>query len=187
MWSWHTQVAEPSSNIISPDNILACRRSCAVSILIKSSQCGKSSQCHQSRFFLWRCSLHGPLQGWPKHPAPSDNEDQVPSPNAWKRTSENQLTVSWKKEHDTTREHILSAKNLSCFQCFKKYSNYNRVKRHFKTSHLMNHKCNICNICQFYMRCTCNSMLRMSIASSPETWIPRLFWHELRFNKMIFL
>ena len=38
MWSWHMQVAEPLSNIISPDDILACRRLYVVSILMKSSQ-----------------------------------------------------------------------------------------------------------------------------------------------------
>lgn len=89
----------------------------------------------------------GPLRGRPKRPAPSDYEDQVPSPKARKRASENQPTASWKKEHDTTREHILSAeKPLSCFQCFKKYSDYNRVKRHFKASHLMDRKCNFCDL-----------------------------------------
>ena len=89
----------------------------------------------------------GPLRGRPKRSAPSDDEDQVPSPKARKRTSGNQPTASWKKEHDTTRELILSAKKpLSCFQCFKKYSDYNGVKRHFKTSHLMDRKCNFCDL-----------------------------------------
>ena len=90
----------------------------------------------------------GPLQGRPKRSAPSDCEDQVPSPKTQKRTTpEEQPTASWEKEHDSTRKHILSAeKPLTCFQCFKKYSDYNGVKRHFKTSHLMDRKCNLCNL-----------------------------------------
>ena len=139
---------------------------------------GKSSQCHQSRFFLWRCSLHGPLQ---IHWKMSGNniikllllgssivvsgrvalfEDNLSALHCQmmktrfqvqrlkKRTApEEQLTVSWEKEHDSTRKHILSAKKpLTCFQCFKKYSDYNGVKRHFKTSHLMDCKCNFCDL-----------------------------------------
>ena len=90
----------------------------------------------------------GPLRGRPKRSAPSDDEDQVPSRNTRKRTTpEKQPTASWGKEHDSTREHILSAeKPLTCFQCFKKYSDYNGVKRHFKTSHLMDRKCNFCDL-----------------------------------------
>ena len=90
----------------------------------------------------------GPLRRQPKRSAPSDDEDQVPSPKARKRTtSENQPTATWKNEHDSTRRHILSAeKPHSCFQCFKKYSDYNGVKRHFKKSHLMDHKCNFCDL-----------------------------------------
>ena len=37
MWLWCMQVAEPSSNITSPDNILAYRRLYMASILMKSS------------------------------------------------------------------------------------------------------------------------------------------------------
>ena len=37
MWLWRTQVVDPSSNIISSDDILACRRSWMVSIPMKSS------------------------------------------------------------------------------------------------------------------------------------------------------
>ena len=95
------------------------------------------------------CSFQegGPLQGQPKRSAPSDDEDQAPSPKTQKHTPEKQLTATWEKEHDSTRKHILSAeKPLTCFQCFKKYSDYNRVKRHFKTSHLMDCKCNFCNL-----------------------------------------
>ena len=90
----------------------------------------------------------GPLQGQSKHSALSDDKDQVPSLKTQKRTIlEEQPTASWEKEYDSSRKHILSAeKPLTCFQCFKKYSDYNGVKRHFKTSHLMDHKCNFCNL-----------------------------------------
>ena len=38
MWLWRMQVAEPSSSITGPNDILAYRRLCVVSILMKSSQ-----------------------------------------------------------------------------------------------------------------------------------------------------
>ena len=89
----------------------------------------------------------GPLRGRPKRSALSDDEDQVPSQKTRKRTPEKQPTASWEMEHDSTRKHIPSAeKPLTCFQCLKKYSDYNGVKRHFKTSHLMDRKCNFCDL-----------------------------------------
>ena len=89
----------------------------------------------------------GPLRGRPKRSALSDDEDQVPSQKTRKRTPEKQPTASWEMEHDSTRKHILSAeKPLTCFQCLKKYSDYNGVKRHFKTSHLMDCKCKFCDL-----------------------------------------
>ena len=89
----------------------------------------------------------GPLRGRPKRSALSDDEDHVPSQKTRKRTPEKQPTASWEMEHDSTRKHILSAeKPLTCFQCLKKYSDYNGVKRHFKTSHLMDCKCKFCDL-----------------------------------------
>ena len=59
----------------------------------------------------------GPLWGWCKHSTPSDSEEQVPSPKTWKGTTpEEQPTMSWEKEYNSTRKHILSAeKPLTCF------------------------------------------------------------------------
>ena len=89
----------------------------------------------------------GLLWEWSKCPASSDNEDQVSSSKTWKRNPNKQLIVSWKKEHDFIRRHILGVeKSLMCFQCFKTYSDHNGIKRHFKTLYLRDCQCNFCNL-----------------------------------------
>ena len=51
------------------------------------------------------------------------------------------------KQLEDHKEHIKVAQKPSvCFQCFKEYSDHNGVKRHFKTSHLEDRKCNFCKL-----------------------------------------
>lgn len=89
----------------------------------------------------------GPLRGRPKRSVLSNDDGRVSSPKTRKKNPDERPTASWEKEHGSTRQHTLSAeKPLTCFQCLKTYSNYNGVKRHFKTSHLMDHKCNFCDL-----------------------------------------
>ncbi|KAJ6036024.1 hypothetical protein N7540_000303 [Penicillium herquei] len=89
----------------------------------------------------------GPLRGRRKRAAPSDNENVVPPPPA--RKIKNAI---WPKKScgsgcSSDGEDIPKVRQtLTCFQCPKAYSDYNGVKRHFKDSHLMDRRCNSCNL-----------------------------------------
>lgn len=89
----------------------------------------------------------GPLQGRWKRSAPSNNDDVVPSPPARKMKSDTPPTTSWKKGRTSGGKHIPNAEQtLACFQCPKTYSDYDGVKRHFRTSHFMDRKWNFCDL-----------------------------------------
>lgn len=89
----------------------------------------------------------GPLRGRRKRSAPSDNDDVVPSPLAQKIKTDAPPTASSEKERTSGRKDTPNAEQtFACFQCPKAYSDYNGVKRHFKSSHLMDRKCNLCNL-----------------------------------------
>lgn len=95
------------------------------------------------------CSFEegGPLRGRRKRSAPSDNEDVVPSPPARKIKADTQLNTSWEKGCTSGGKYIPNAEQtFACFQCPKTYSDYNGVKRHFRTSHLTDRKCNFCDL-----------------------------------------
>ncbi|KAJ6008513.1 hypothetical protein N7540_012489 [Penicillium herquei] len=86
----------------------------------------------------------GPLRGRRKRSAQSDHEDVGPSPPARKIKADTQNT-SW--ENGSTEKHIPNAEEtFTCFQCPKRYADYNGVKRHFRKSHLTDRKCNFCNL-----------------------------------------
>ncbi|KAH8431665.1 DUF3435 domain-containing protein [Aspergillus melleus] len=89
----------------------------------------------------------GPLRGRRKRSALSDNDDVVPSPLAQKIKTDAPPTASSEKERTSDRKNIPNAEQtFACFQCPKAYSDYNGVKRHFKSSHLMDRKCNFCDL-----------------------------------------
>jgi hypothetical protein len=91
----------------------------------------------------------GPLWGRPKRAVPlDDDEDQdMCPPTAKKREGEQPTLSTWDAKLSATKEHIEKApKPKTCFQCFKKYSDHNGVKRHFRTSHLEDRKCNYCDV-----------------------------------------
>lgn len=76
-----------------------------------------------------------PLRGRPKRSAPSKDEDRtIPSPR--KRKPEEQPTASGWEENLVTPEGQVKQKPKPkvCFQCQKKYSDYNDVRRHFRSS-----------------------------------------------------
>ncbi|KAJ5529063.1 Zinc finger C2H2 [Penicillium freii] len=79
------------------------------------------------------------LRGRRKRSTPSDNKDVVPSPPARKMKADTQPNTSGK--------YIPNAKQtFAYFQCPKTYSDYNGVKRHFRTSYLTDRKCNFCDL-----------------------------------------
>ncbi|OQE69071.1 hypothetical protein PENNAL_c0141G07359 [Penicillium nalgiovense] len=89
----------------------------------------------------------GPLRGRRKRSAPSDNDDAVPSPPARKVKTGTPPTTSWEKGRTSGGKHMPNAEQtFACFQCPKTYSDYNGVKRHFRTSHLTDRKCNFCDL-----------------------------------------
>ena len=90
----------------------------------------------------------GPLRGRPPKRSAPDDEAQAVLPPARKRKPEERPAVSsWESEFGATKEHIERArKPRACFQCFKRYSDYNSVKRHFKAFHLEDRKCHFCDL-----------------------------------------
>lgn len=89
----------------------------------------------------------GPLRGRRKRSAPSDDDDAVPSPPARKIKPDTPPTTSWENGGTTVRENIPNAgQTFACFQCSKTYSDYNGVKRHFRTSHLTDRICKFCDL-----------------------------------------
>ncbi|KAJ6138770.1 zinc finger protein [Penicillium samsonianum] len=57
------------------------------------------------------------------------------------------LNTSWEKGYTSSGKYIPNAEQIFvCFQCPKTYSDYNGVKRHFRTSHLTDRKCNFCDL-----------------------------------------
>ncbi|KAG0157513.1 hypothetical protein PDIDSM_4698 [Penicillium digitatum] len=89
----------------------------------------------------------GPLRGRRKRSALSDNDDAGPSSPARRIKHNTPLNTSWGNERTTGREQIPNAEQtFACFQCPKTYSDYNGVKRHFRTSHLTDRTCNFCDL-----------------------------------------
>lgn len=89
----------------------------------------------------------GPLRGRRKRSMPLDNEARISSAQPPKRMCAERPTISaWEKEFGMVKKHIEAEKPRACFQCFKPYSDYNGVKRHFKSSHLKDRKCNFCDV-----------------------------------------
>lgn len=94
------------------------------------------------------CSFRegGPLRGRPKRPA-SDDATQVADPLAKKQKMQERPTVSaWEKKLGSVKEKVTADKLSACFQCLKEYSDVYGVKRHFKTLHLKDRKCNFCDL-----------------------------------------
>ncbi|KAB8213417.1 C2H2 finger domain protein [Aspergillus novoparasiticus] len=94
------------------------------------------------------CSFRegGPLRGRPKRPA-SDDATQVADPLAKKQKMQERPTVSaWEKKLGSVKEKVTADKPSACFQCLKEYSDVYGVKRHFKTLHLKDRKCNFCDL-----------------------------------------
>ncbi|KAJ5414115.1 Zinc finger C2H2 [Penicillium cosmopolitanum] len=87
----------------------------------------------------------GPLRGRWKRSTSSDDDDTVPSPPARKIKPDTPPTTSWENGRTTGREQT-----FACFQCPKTYSEYNGVKRHFRTSLLTDRTCNFCDLCVLY-------------------------------------
>ncbi|KAJ5566713.1 Zinc finger C2H2 [Penicillium hispanicum] len=89
----------------------------------------------------------GPLWGRRKRSAPSDDDDVVPSPPARKIKADTLPTTLWEEGHTAGGKPITNAKlTRACFQCPKAYSDYNGVRRHFRTSHLTDRTCNFCDL-----------------------------------------
>jgi hypothetical protein len=89
----------------------------------------------------------GPLQGRRKRSALPDDDDVDPSPPARKIKIGTMPTTSWKEGHIASRKPISNAElTFACFQCPKAYSDCNGVRRHFRTSHLTDLKCNFCDL-----------------------------------------
>lgn len=88
----------------------------------------------------------GPLRGWPKRPAP-DNEESIADPPAKKQKQPERPTVSvWEEKLSAVKKKATADKPSACFQCLKEYSDVYGVKRHFKSSHLQDRKCNFCDL-----------------------------------------
>ncbi|KAJ5549651.1 Zinc finger C2H2 [Penicillium frequentans] len=88
----------------------------------------------------------GPLRGRRKR-ALSDNKEVVPSPLARKSKANTPLNTSWEKGYTSSGKLILNTKQtFAYFQYPKAYSDYNGVKRHFKTSHLTDRNYNFCDL-----------------------------------------
>ncbi|KAH1515597.1 hypothetical protein KXX29_009720 [Aspergillus fumigatus] len=88
----------------------------------------------------------GPLRGRPKRPA-SDDREPTPDPPAKKQKTKERPTVSaWEKKLGAVKQKVAAEKPSACFQCLKEYSDVYGVKRHFKTSHLKDRKCNFCDL-----------------------------------------
>lgn len=94
----------------------------------------------------------GPLRGRPKRSASSKDEDRITHPPSRKRKSEEQLSAPVREEQPAAPkgQPKKKPKPVVCFQCNKKYSDHNGVKRHFKTSHLQDRKCNSCDDVEFH-------------------------------------
>ncbi|KAJ6003876.1 zinc finger protein [Penicillium herquei] len=85
----------------------------------------------------------GPLRGRRKRSAPSDDDDVVPSPPARKIKTD----TSPEERHTAGGKPIPNVElTLACFQCPKAYADYNGVRRHFRDSHLMDRRCNFCDL-----------------------------------------
>jgi hypothetical protein len=88
----------------------------------------------------------GPLRGRPKRPAP-DNEESIADPPAKKQKRPERPTVSvWEEKLGAVKKKATADKPSACFQCLKEYSDVYGVKRHFKSSHLQDRKCNFCDL-----------------------------------------
>jgi hypothetical protein len=88
----------------------------------------------------------GPLRGRPKRPA-SDNEGSIADPPTKKQKRPERPTVSaWEENVSAVKKKVAADKPSACFQCLKEYSDVYGVKRHFKTSHLQDRKCNSCDL-----------------------------------------
>ncbi|KAH2891750.1 hypothetical protein KXV75_003550 [Aspergillus fumigatus] len=88
----------------------------------------------------------GPLRGRPKRPAP-DNEELIADPPAKKQKRPERPTVSvWEEKLSAVKKKATADKPSACFQCLKEYSDVYGVKRHFKSSHLQDRKCNFCDL-----------------------------------------
>jgi hypothetical protein len=88
----------------------------------------------------------GPLRGRPKRPAP-DNEESIADPPAKKQKRPERPTASvWEEKVGAVKKKATADKPSACFQCLKEYSDVYGVKRHFKTSHLQDRKCNFCDL-----------------------------------------
>ncbi|PYH95099.1 C2H2 finger domain protein [Aspergillus ellipticus CBS 707.79] len=95
----------------------------------------------------------GPLKGRRlKCSTPSNDENQNTTPPARKRKLDEQSTVIlWEKESAALQEDIIhNPRPVVCFQCHKKYSDHNGLKRHFMTSHLQDDRCNFCDDLKFH-------------------------------------
>ncbi|KAJ6163934.1 hypothetical protein N7470_002606 [Penicillium chermesinum] len=89
----------------------------------------------------------GPLRGRRKRSAPSDSEDVISPPPARKIKGATPSTTPGTKGLTSDRKHILNAEQtFACFQCPKAYADYNGVRRHFRDSHLMDRRCNFCDL-----------------------------------------
>jgi hypothetical protein len=89
----------------------------------------------------------GPLRGWPKRPV-SDNEESIAEPSSKKQKRPERPTLSaWEEKLGTVKKKkVVADKPSACFQCLKEYSDVYGVKRHFKSSHLQDRKCNYCDL-----------------------------------------
>ncbi|KAL4766861.1 hypothetical protein BDW60DRAFT_212539 [Aspergillus nidulans var. acristatus] len=94
----------------------------------------------------------GPLRGRPKRSASSEDEARTTPPPSRKLKSEEQPTAPVREEQSAVSKEQPKKKSkpMVCFQCNKKYSDHNGVKRHFKTSHLQDRKCNSCDDVEFH-------------------------------------
>jgi hypothetical protein len=94
----------------------------------------------------------GPLRGRRKHAAPAEDKGRTAPPSPQKRKLEEQPDGSCCTEDIVALEKQVKkkAKAVVCFQCQKKYSDHNGVKRHFRASHLKDRKCNSCVDTEFH-------------------------------------
>ncbi|KAJ5951028.1 uncharacterized protein N7479_009441 [Penicillium vulpinum] len=89
----------------------------------------------------------GPLKGRRKRSAPSDNKDIVPSPPARKVKADTQLNTSWEKGYTSGGKYIPNTEQTFVyFQYPKMYSDYNGVKRYFRTLYLTDRIYNFCDL-----------------------------------------
>ncbi|KAJ6138765.1 zinc finger protein [Penicillium samsonianum] len=82
----------------------------------------------------------GPLWGRRKRSIPSDNNDIVPSPLARKIKPDTPPTTLWENKRTTSQEYIPNIEQTFI------YSDYNGVKRHFRTSYLTDRIYNFCDL-----------------------------------------